>query len=129
VKDTKTARMAAKLKKVMQEYELLKKQNEELLKEKRVQLVTAKLANDSKQRLKQYHLDNLRLTQEVDTLRKAVQSLEQDIQIVTEDSKEIRQSEHHLREERAKTLSEVTQLRERVRELDNERKRYAQINR
>ena len=53
---------------------------------------------------------------------------ERDVQLMKEDTVVLRESEGFLKEERSRTLSELSLLRERIREMDYDRQRVLQLN-
>ena len=53
---------------------------------------------------------------------------ERDVQLMKEDTIVLRESEGFLKEERSRTLSELSLLRERIREMDYDRQRVLQLN-
>ena len=53
---------------------------------------------------------------------------ERDVQLMKEDTIVLRESEGFLKEERSRTLSEWSLLRERIREMDYDRQRVLQLN-
>ena len=70
-----------------------------------------------------------RTRKELENERLAHANKERDLFLVKKDSEEVRVSEKALKVERARTLSELSLLRERVREVDAERMRGANMNR
>eukprot|EP01034_Spumella_vulgaris_P021689 gene21689-27731_t len=121
-------RMLSKLRKSGQERESLKEQFEALKAKERQFLLSNKLAQDASRRLRISHQDLLRTKKELDTERLVHADTERDLRLIRQDTLELKQSESHLREERARMVHEVAMLRERVATLDDERRRNGQLS-
>ena len=122
-------RLLTRLKKSGQDREVLKVAFEELKTKERQFIVNTKIANDASRRLRIAHQQLIQTKRDLEneiTLRVAT---ERDLQCIREDTATLRTSEAALKEERMRYLSELASLRERVREVDHERKRMGQLNR
>lgn len=75
------------------------------------------------------HQELVKTKKALEIEKEAHQSKERDLLFIKQDTEEIRKSERILREERSRILSEVSMLRDRVRETDDERKRSLHFNR
>jgi myosin heavy subunit len=122
-------RLVTRLKKSGQEREALRTSYEELKAKERQFVINTKIANDSARRLRSTHQELQRTKRELEEQSAARAAAERDLQLVREDTKGMRVAEAALREERSQLLSEVASLRERVREVDHESRRLAQLNR
>jgi myosin heavy subunit len=122
-------RLVTRLKKSGQEREALRTSYEELKAKERQFVINTKIANDCARRLRSTHQELQRTKRELEEQSAARAAAERDLQLVREDTKGMRVAEAALREERAQLLSEVASLRERVREVDHESRRLAQLNR
>lgn len=122
-------RLLTRLKKSGVEREALKKDYEELKLKERHFLVNTKIANDCARRLRSTHQELVRTKRELEVESAARAVAERDLHLIRDDTVALRTSEAALKEERARYLAEIAGLRERVREVDHERKRMTQLNR
>lgn len=122
-------RLLTRLKKSGLDREALKKEYEELKLKERHFLANSKIANDCARRLRTTHCELVRTKRELEIEAAARAVAERDLHLIRDDTAALRTSEAALKEERARHLSEMAALRERVREVDHERKRMFQLNR
>jgi hypothetical protein len=122
-------RLVSRLKKSGQDREALRAEFEELKAKERHFVVNTKIANDCARRLRVTHQDLMRTKKELEEQTTAREAAEKDLRLIREDTQGLRASEAALREERSRYLSELAAMRERVKEVDQESRRIAQLNR
>ena len=122
-------RLVSRLKKSGQDREILKSSFEELKAKERHFIVNTKIANDTARRLRATHQELIRTRRELEEQTALREIAERDLRLVREDTQVLRDSEAGLREERSRYLSDLAKMRERVREVDHESRRIAQLNR
>ena len=122
-------RLVTKLKKCGIEREALKAAYEEVKTKERHFVVNTKIANDCARRLRITHQDLIRVKKELEQEQTARAVAERDLHCIRHDTAGLREAEASLKEERSRHLAELAMLRERVREVDHERKRLSQLHR
>ena len=122
-------RLVTKLKKCGIEREALKAAYEEVKTKERHFVVNTKIANDCARRLRITHQDLIRVKKELEQEQAARAVAERDLHCIRQDTAGLREAEASLKEERSRHLAELAMLRERVREVDHERKRLSQLHR
>ena len=122
-------RLVTRLKKAGQEKDALRTSYEELKLKERQFAVNIKIANDCARRLRTTHQELVKTKRELEIETATRQAVERDLKLIREDTQSLRMSEAQLREERSRYLSELAVMRERVREVDHESRRLAQLNR
>eukprot|EP01036_Dinobryon_divergens_P026053 gene26052-34656_t len=121
-------RLLLKLKKSGQEREALREQFETLKMRERQFLMSSKLAHDASRRLRSSHQDLQRARKALDAEQLKAAGREKDLQLLRSDCEQTRQAEQSLRSERARLLAEMSLLRDRVRQAEDEKRRSVKID-
>ena len=116
------------LKRVSRERDVLKEAVEELRKKERHYDLNAKLTQDAARRLRISHQELTKTKKDLEIALEQSNVHERDLYLLRQETVELKKSEGFLKEERAKMIAEVAQLRERVREMDDERKQHLYLS-
>jgi hypothetical protein len=122
------SRLVSKLHLMVQEKEDLRGRFEELCRRERQGVLSAKLAGDASRRLHTAQQDVVRLTNELESERTLRSQTASDLELVRADACRLQESERAMRNEWAAARADQAVLTERVRELDDERRKLAQLN-
>lgn len=128
-KQSQQHRLAERLKKSGQEREALKTAYEALKSKERQFLVNEKVTHDALRRLRVTHQELLRSKKEHETCKLVLMKRDAELQALQEDTRGVREREYALKEERARLLSEVHALRERVRDFEAQESRAIVLSR
>jgi myosin heavy subunit len=136
MEDGRVARLSAKLMRVAQEKESIRQEKEgyrraleELYGKERQYVLTQKLQADASRRLNVSNQESLKLRHELESERALRMGLERDLLLIREDTSELHESEKELKAERFRNQGELIQMREKVWELDQEKRRISHLNR
>jgi chromosome segregation ATPase len=121
--------LRAKLKRAEKSVAELSSHYEELRNKERKFMLASKQSEDTSRRLRSLHAENEELRASLQRERSLKEAAMADAAALRDETAALQMSERSLREERSRTLTELSVLRQRVREMDMERKSHYAMNR